>query len=99
MLGEHDMSRVVRFSQITLLLAVLAGCSPDLLGNFFPRSAVAPQLLAVVADPASFPPESHPLRDVANGTIIDDLAGLTGFWGGNRDPLWRAYYLRGFQSS
>ena len=75
------MSRVVSFPLIALLSTALIGCSPDLLGNFFPRSAIAPQLLAVVADPASFPPEDHLLRDVANGTIVDDLSSLTGFWG------------------
>ena len=81
------MSRVVSFPLITLLLSFLVGCSPDMFGNFFPRSAIVPQLLAVAADPAGFPPMDHPLRDVANGTVIDNLAGLTGFWGTTETTL------------
>jgi len=75
------MTRAIRLTLSILLISLLVGCVRGFMGNFFPRSSILPQLLTVSAATDSFPPADHPLRNVPNGTIIDDLAGLTGFWG------------------
>lgn len=76
------MLRIMTFSLVALLLAAGAGCSEEQFNEFFKvLDAVAPQLLAVQADPASFPPEDHPLRAPETGTVIDGPSKLTGVWG------------------
>jgi hypothetical protein len=42
---------------------------------------VPTELTVVQSDSGRFSPDDHPLRDVAVGTVIDDLSGLDGCWG------------------
>lgn len=76
------MSRIMKYSLVTLLLTVGAGCSEEQFNDLLKAlDAVSPQVLAVQADPAGFPPENHPLRDPITGTVIDAPSKLTGVWG------------------
>ena len=59
----------------------------------FARTIEVPQeipaeILAVMAEPDRFSPQDHPLRNVAAGTVVDDLAGLDGCWGRAELDAW-----------
>ena len=76
------MRQTMRFAVLGSFLAAVMGCSEEQFNQFSKvLDAVAPQLLAVQADPVNFPPEDHPLRQVTTGTVIDHPSNLTGFWG------------------
>jgi len=76
------MSRITKFALAILLLAAGANCSEEQFNELLKAlDAVTPQVLAVQADPASFPPQDHPLRDLKTGTVIDAPSKLTGVWG------------------
>jgi hypothetical protein len=73
-------TRILAASLAPAILLIMGGC-------VFPGTAVvstelpAP-LQAIVSDPAAFSTDpNHPLTAVTPGTLVDDLAGLTGCWG------------------
>ncbi len=75
-----------------MLICLLPGCVDywywDVLETIYATldKDMPSEILTVEGDPERFRVDEHPLADVAVGTVLDDLSGLTGCWGGYYPP-------------